>query len=197
MGPASRTNKGMDAEVRRALLSDEGGERVIAKGPYVQQQRRFAEGPSVPALVAEPELGLHPGLAQVFPFASLHKHQELALREARAGRHLLIAAGTGSGHAARGITAGILQVRMRLQGLAPVEDPPLGRASDDLYVVLADLALAGHGVCASRAPGRVPPRLPVEDAGSTAPAFFRQPTSIVAPSNRARSPLTCSLSALP
>ena len=48
-------------------------------------------------MLADQSLGLHPALKGVFPYDSLHKHQELALRSIKSGQHTIIATGTGSG----------------------------------------------------------------------------------------------------
>lgn len=157
-------DKGMDAELRRALLEDEAGERLIAKGPFVHLQRRFAEGPSVPQLVAEPALGLHPGLAQVFPFASLHKHQEVALRAATAGRHLLIATGTGSGKT-ESFLLPIVDHCLKLEqggeptGLTTILVYPMNALADDQLRRLRPL-LSGTKITFGRYTGTTPQETP-------------------------------------
>ena len=90
-------DEAMEAQVKAHLSHDVGGERLIAKGPYVYLNRPFLQGPAVASLVAEPALGLHPALSHLFPFGSVHKHQELSLRSIKAGRHTIVATGTGSG----------------------------------------------------------------------------------------------------
>jgi len=87
----------MEQQVRKALRPDVGGKRLTAKGPYVFLNRPFEQGPSVKSLAADPSLGLHRALAGVFPFDSIHKHQELALRSVKNGHHTVVATGTGSG----------------------------------------------------------------------------------------------------
>jgi len=88
---------GMEKQVQQQLRHDVGGKRLIAKGPYVHLSRPFEEGPSVQAMVEETGMDLHPGLAKVFPWDSLHKHQELSLRSASSGKNVIVATGTGSG----------------------------------------------------------------------------------------------------
>jgi len=63
----------------------------------VYLSRPFVEGPTLKELIADPSLGLHPALAGVFKFERLFKHQEEALRAVKAGNHVIIATGTGSG----------------------------------------------------------------------------------------------------
>lgn len=77
-----------------------------------------------------------------------------------ASAHWRPADGDDTDDGGKGFTDHVGQLILAFDGQL---DPPLGRAPDDLYVVLADLALAGHGICASRALGRVTPGLPVDD----------------------------------
>jgi ATP-dependent helicase YprA (DUF1998 family) len=167
-------DQGMEREFGDALLQDHDGQRLIAKGPYVHLQRRFAEGPSVQALVDEPGLGLHPGLAKVFPFESLHKHQELALSEARAGRHVLVATGTGSGKT-EAFLLPIIDHCLRMQqdgavpGVTAILVYPMNALADDQLRRLRPL-LAGTGITFGRYTGATP-----EDAPSL--AQFTAPTA--------------------
>ena len=89
---------GLAAQLREGLEHGPGGEDRLAKGPFVFLNRPFAPGPSIEDLVREEGLGLHPALPGLFGrVRTLHRHQELALRESKAGRHVLLATGTGSG----------------------------------------------------------------------------------------------------
>ena len=90
-------DKAMAAQVREHLTHDVGGERLIAKGPYVYLNRPFEQGPSVAELCADKALDLHPALKSIFSFEGVHKHQELALRSVKAGKNTVVATGTGSG----------------------------------------------------------------------------------------------------
>jgi ATP-dependent helicase YprA (DUF1998 family) len=85
-------------QLREGLAHGPGSEDRLAKGPFVFLNRPFAPGPTLEALAAEKGLGLHPALPGLFErVRTLHRHQELALRESKAGRHVLLATGTGSG----------------------------------------------------------------------------------------------------
>ena len=64
--------------------------------------------------------------------------------------------GDDADDAGKGFVDHVAQLTLAFDGKL---DPALGRAPDDLFEVLADLALAGPGVCASRALGRVAPGL--------------------------------------
>ncbi|MBN1888258.1 MAG: DEAD/DEAH box helicase [Thermoflexales bacterium] len=87
----------LSAQVADALRHKIAGEPLLYRGPYVYLNRPFEPGPALADLVAEPSLGLHPALKSVFGYNTLHKHQELALRAILAGRHTVVATGTGSG----------------------------------------------------------------------------------------------------
>lgn len=70
----------MEEQVRQHLRHDVGGERMIAKGPYVYLTRPFEQGPSVAALSQDRELGLHPVIAGVFPYVCGYKSARSAFR---------------------------------------------------------------------------------------------------------------------
>lgn len=74
-----------------------GGQQRLAKGPYIHLSRPFVQGPGIQDLIGDPEVRLHPVLKDLFAFDTLHKHQERTLRSAVAGRHVIVATGTGSG----------------------------------------------------------------------------------------------------
>lgn len=74
-----------------------GGERLLSKGPYVFLSRPFEQGPGIEDLIQEKNLNLHPALKGIFPYESLHKHQELAIRAIKSGKHTIVSTGTGSG----------------------------------------------------------------------------------------------------
>lgn len=67
----------------------------LAKGPFVSLSRPFRLGAPVAALVAEGTF--HPGMKGVMPHPTLFQHQEEALRAVKAGNHLIVSTGTGSG----------------------------------------------------------------------------------------------------
>ncbi|MBN1947324.1 MAG: DEAD/DEAH box helicase [Bradymonadales bacterium] len=90
-------DRDMEEQVRAFLRHGIGGERLIAKGPYVYLNRPFEQGPSVAELCAGDQPGLHRAIVSIFPYESVHKHQELALTAIKAGRHTVVATGTGSG----------------------------------------------------------------------------------------------------
>ena len=82
----------------RAQFGDKlkvGEENLISKGPYVYLNKPFIEGARLSEL--EIELGLHRNLKDIFPFDSIHSHQEKALRAINSGKNLIVSTGTGSG----------------------------------------------------------------------------------------------------
>jgi ATP-dependent helicase YprA (DUF1998 family) len=87
----------LEAELKGCLRHGARGVSLLHKGPFVHLSRPFEPGPSTKELVADPALGLHPHLANIFDFDAVHKHQELALRSILAGKHTVMATGTGSG----------------------------------------------------------------------------------------------------
>ena len=151
----------MEAQVKKHLTHDVGGERLIAKGPYVYLNQPFEQGPSVKALTAEPGLGLHQALAGVFPYDSVHKHQELALRSVKAGRHTVVATGTGSGKTEAFLLPIIDHcLRLRDQAAAPgvvaILVYPMNALADDQLRRLRPM-LAGTGITFGRYTGMTPP----------------------------------------
>ena len=154
----------METQVRDALRHEVGGERLIAKGPYVHLNRPFESGPSVAALCAEASLGLHAGLADVFPFDSVHKHQELALRAARQGKHVVVATGTGSGKT-EAFLLPIVDHCLKLRdegapdGVAAIIVYPMNALADDQLRRLRPL-LAGTRIAFGRYTGATPSERP-------------------------------------
>jgi hypothetical protein len=67
----------------------------LAKGPFVSLSRPFRLGATVAGLVADGKL--HAGMKGVMPYPTLFQHQEEALLAVKAGKHLIVSTGTGSG----------------------------------------------------------------------------------------------------
>lgn len=150
----------MEAQVREHLRHDIGGERLIAKGPYVYLNRPFEEGPSIKQLCAEQGLGLHPALRGILSFDVLHKHQELALRSIKAGRHTIVATGTGSGKTEAFLLPLIdhclhLRNQHHREGIVAVVVYPMNALADDQLRRLRPL-LAGTGITFGRYTGVTP-----------------------------------------
>jgi len=151
---------GLEAQVRERVLQGLVGDRLIARGPYVFLNRPFESGPALEDLISEEGLGLHPRLADLFRFESLHKHQELALRAVLDGRHTVVATGTGSGKT----EAFLLPIvdhalKMRDQGveagLTALVVYPMNALADDQLRRLRPL-LAGTGITFGRYTGVTP-----------------------------------------
>jgi len=87
----------LEKQFKDILRHGLGGERLLSKGPYVFLNRPFEQGPGIEDLIQEKELNLHPALKGIFPYESLHKHQELAIRSIKLGKHTIVSTGTGSG----------------------------------------------------------------------------------------------------
>lgn len=153
-------DRNLEAQVKEQLRHDVGGERLIAKGPYVYLNRAFEKGPSVSALIGERGLGLHPALSGVFPFDSVHKHQELALRHVKAGKHTVVATGTGSGKT-EAFLLPIVDECLHLrdqdspQGVRAILVYPMNALADDQLRRLRPM-LAGTGITFGRYTGNTP-----------------------------------------
>ncbi|MFZ5786791.1 MAG: DEAD/DEAH box helicase, partial [Acidobacteriota bacterium] len=150
----------METQVREHLRHDIGGERLIAKGPYVYLNRPFEEGPTVDELCAEKTLGLHPALRGVFRFETVHKHQELALRAIKAGKHTVVATGTGSGKTEAFLMPVVdhclhLRDQQAAAGVVAVVVYPMNALADDQLRRLRPM-LAGTGVTFGRYTGVTP-----------------------------------------
>lgn len=91
------TDERFALQVEKNLKQRAESESLIHKGPYVHLNRPFKKGPLLADNVDDKGLGLHLKVKSVFPFETLHKHQEDAIRAITSGRHTVMATGTGSG----------------------------------------------------------------------------------------------------
>ncbi|MGI5818748.1 MAG: DEAD/DEAH box helicase [Armatimonadota bacterium] len=87
----------LESQVEGHLLKGPGGQRELIRGPYIHLNRPFDPGPLLTNLLAEPDLGLHHTLPDLFRFHQLYKHQELAAKHILSGKHTVMATATGSG----------------------------------------------------------------------------------------------------
>ena len=163
----------MAAQVREHLTHGVGGDdRLIGKGRYVYLNRPFDQGPSVADLCADKALDLHPALKSIFAFDSVHMHQELALRSVKAGKHTVVATGTGSGKT-EAFLLPIVDHALRLRdagepdGVVAVIVYPMNALADDQLRRLRPL-LAGTRVTFGRYTGATP------DEGDPEPGHLKQ-----------------------
>ena len=151
-------------QVGDALQHKIAGEPLLYRGPYVYLNRPFESGPALADLIAEPKLGLHPALRGVFPYRTLHKHQELALRAIQADQHTVIATGTGSGKT-ESFLLPILNQCFHLRdahaaaGVVAVIIYPMNALVNDQLERLRPI-LAGTGITFGRYTGETPDRPP-------------------------------------
>ncbi|MBW2703779.1 MAG: DEAD/DEAH box helicase [Deltaproteobacteria bacterium] len=150
----------MESQVKSHLRHDIGGERLIAKGPYVYLNRPFAQGPSIATLCAEPKLHLHSSLRSIFAFDSIHKHQELTLRHVKSGKHTVVATGTGSGKTEAFLMPLVdhalhLRDEKAPDGITAILVYPMNALADDQLRRLRPL-LAGTGITFGRYTGVTP-----------------------------------------
>ncbi len=147
-------------QFRRGLSYEPGSGDRLAKGPYIFLNRPFVQGPGIRDLLAEPGLGLHPALEGVFPFATLHRHQEEALRAVIGGRNLILSTGTGSGKT-EAFLLPILDYCLKLRdsgaedGVAAVLVYPMNALVNDQLERLRRL-LAGTRITFGRYTGETP-----------------------------------------
>lgn len=83
------------AEQARAMLRGVLGRSPLIQGPYVSLSKSFRQGQDLRELARQ--RAVHPALPGLAPYPSLFAHQYEALRQVNAGKHCLIATGTGSG----------------------------------------------------------------------------------------------------
>jgi hypothetical protein len=154
------TDPRLAEQFRRGLAYGPGGGERLAKGPYVSLNRPFVQGPGIEELIADDALGLHPALGGLFPFETLHRHQELSLRSVVAGRHVMLATGTGSGKT-EGFLLPILDHCLKLrdanapEGVAALLVYPMNALVNDQMDRLRPL-LAGSRLTFGRYTGETP-----------------------------------------
>lgn len=83
------------ARQAREMLKKPLGQSPLIKGPYVSLSKSFKTGADLRALAQAGTV--HPALPGLSDHSILFAHQSKALTEIQAGRHCLIATGTGSG----------------------------------------------------------------------------------------------------
>lgn len=153
-------DQNLERQFKEALQHGGGGERLLTKGPYVYLNQPFEQGPGVDALISDASLGLHRTLKGVFPFQTLHKHQENALRAIKEGFHVVMATGTGSGKT-EGFLIPIVDHCLHLKdqkaeaGVVAVLVYPMNALVNDQIKRLRPL-LAGTGITFGRYTGETP-----------------------------------------
>lgn len=79
----------------RAMLRGMLGRSPLIQGPYVSLSKSFQQGRDLREMAREGIV--HPALPGLAPYPALFAHQYETLRQVQAGKHCLIATGTGSG----------------------------------------------------------------------------------------------------
>ncbi len=83
------------AEQARALLRGMLGRSPLIQGPYISLSKSFQKGRDLRELA---QAGVvHPALPGLAPYPTLFAHQDKTLEQVNAGKHCLVATGTGSG----------------------------------------------------------------------------------------------------
>jgi len=88
------TDPDLAAQARSSLHKGLGHSPLI-QGPYVSLSKSFRQGRDLREMAREDLV--HPALPGVSPYPVLFAHQDETLLQVQAGRHCLIATGTGSG----------------------------------------------------------------------------------------------------
>ena len=82
-------------QARDLLGGDPLGSTPLVRGPYLSLARAFEQGHHLADLADRGVI--HPALAGVAEFPSLFAHQQATLEAVKAGKHVLVSTGTGSG----------------------------------------------------------------------------------------------------
>ncbi len=151
----------IERQVNAALAAGPTGERMLVKGPYIQLNRPFEEGPTLSDFIEQHDL--HPALTGVFShIETLHKHQELAAAATLRGRHTISATGTGSGKT-ESFLLPIVEHCLRLrdegapEGVTAILIYPMNALVNDQLKRLREM-LAGTGITFGRYTGETPYR---------------------------------------
>jgi hypothetical protein len=88
-------DRDLGGQARGLLGGDPLGATPLVKGPYLSLARAFQQGDGL-AELAERKV-VHPALAGIAEHPSLFAHQQETLESVKAGRHVLVSTGTGSG----------------------------------------------------------------------------------------------------
>lgn len=153
----------LEEQVKAALEQSPAGERMLVRGPYIQLNQPFEEGPLLKDFVQQH--GLHPAIPGIFrPIEQLHKHQELAATAVENGKHTVIATATGSGKT-EAFLLPIIDHCLRLRddgappGVVAVLVYPMNALVNDQLQRLRTM-LAGTQITFARYTGETPPRKP-------------------------------------
>ncbi len=172
-------DKRIEEQVRARVLAPATGERMLVKGPYIQLNRPFEDGPRLADSLADGDLGLHPAPPGAFkPIEELRKHQELALRSIKDGYHTVVATGTGSGKT-ESFLLPIIDHCLHLRdanaepGVVAVLVYPMNALVNDQLGRLRHL-LAGAGITFGRYTGETPTETPSGLVQLTQPRTFTQ-----------------------
>lgn len=82
-------------QARELFGGDPLGSTPLVKGPYLSVARAFEQGDGLAELASRD--AIHPALAGIAEHPALFAHQQETLEAAKAGRHVLVSTGTGSG----------------------------------------------------------------------------------------------------
>ncbi len=160
------SDRRIEQQLIDALAQGPTGERMLVRGPYIQLNRPFLEGPSLGEFMQAHSM--HDVIGSAFGYIdTLHKHQELAAAAILEGRHTVVATGTGSGKT-EAFLLPIIDHCLKLrdtsapEGVTAILLYPMNALVNDQLKRLR-LMLAGTGVTFGRYTGETPPRR-IDDA---------------------------------
>lgn len=151
----------LEAQMFEALSRGPTGERMLIKGPYIQLNRPFEDGPQLGEFIQTH--AMHEVIGSSFGYIErLHKHQELAAASIDHGHHTIVATGTGSGKT-EAFLMPIVNHCLKLrdsgapEGVAAILVYPMNALVNDQLKRLR-LLLAGTGISFGRYTGETPYR---------------------------------------
>jgi ATP-dependent helicase YprA (DUF1998 family) len=89
------TDPDLAGQARKLLERPSSLDIPLVKGPFVSLSEAFAKGESVQAMADRGTL--HPIMPALIGYPSMWLHQQQVFESVRAGRHVLVSTGTGSG----------------------------------------------------------------------------------------------------
>lgn len=148
----------LQRQARQLLERPSSLDIPLVQGPYVSLSEAFAKGDPVERLARDGVL--HPAMPGLIGYANMYAHQQRVLEAVKAGRHVLVATGTGSGKTESflyPIVDDLLRQRDQgiTAGLTAILVYPMNALANDQLERLRDV-LGGTGVTFAQWVGTTP-----------------------------------------